>query len=173
MSQIDVADVRLVWFCRCFVDEEMVQIAAHQRFVVADWRQQRVAFEVSIQICRKATILFQRQEFRFDVSDLTWQADVHHEAVFVIDATSAIKHQPVIENVRLQRIVYRSQAGNELPQAVKVGIVLLRLVGPVHIVVGMQLAQIGIHEVRLIQQISLEPQAFIKLFQQQPSMNGH
>ena len=34
--EVDVVDVRFVWFEGVFVDKEVVQVAAHQRFVIAN-----------------------------------------------------------------------------------------------------------------------------------------
>ena len=42
---------------------------------------------------------------------------------------------------------------------------------PVNIGAGMQLAEIGVHKVGLIEQVRLQPQAFVQLLGQQPLLD--
>ena len=115
VPQIDIADERLVGRRHRFVDKEVMEVAADQRLVVSNRRQQREGFIIYVKIRGITPVFALLEKPGFDVRHIPRQADVSHEAIFVIDAASAIKRQPMEEYVRFERIVYRSQSRNESP----------------------------------------------------------
>ncbi len=90
----------------------------------------------------------------------------------VVRALGPVQDQPVIHDVRFERVVDGSQSLDEGPQAVQVRALGLDVVLPVDVGVRLQPAQSHVDELALVQQVRLQLQAFVQLGQQQQFVDG-
>ena len=170
--QVGVEDERLVGFVVRRVDKEVLQVAADQRFVVAHRRQQRHAGVVRAQVGGKAAVLRLVQKLRPDVAHLPRQLQIRQEPVLVEQALRPVQNQPVIDDVRLERVVYGRQLLGERPQTVQVRALRVHVILPVGVGIRLQPAQVHVDELTLVQQVGLQFQAFVQLRQQQQLVDG-
>ena len=95
----------------------MLQVAAHQRLVVADGRQAGELREIGLAIGRKPADRFLADVLGIHVAGTARQGDVGQEPRLVVHAPLAIQQQPMVQHVQLERIVCRRQPLDEAPQA--------------------------------------------------------
>ena len=169
--QIQVVHPRRVRFGGRLRDEELLQVAPHQRLVVSHGRQQRNVLEVGGQIGGMPTVVVQFHELRVHVGRAARCLQVGQERRLVVNALGAIQDQSVIQHVGLERVVDGGQPLDEAPQPAKIRPTLGRVTLPIDVRVGVQLGQVDVDEVLLVEQILFQLQALVQLRQQQLPVN--
>ncbi len=99
LLEILIVDVRRVGRIVVSVDEEVLQIASHERLVVADNRQHRRAGEILLQVGGMLPPLERLHVFRRDITRVLRQLDVLQESLGIEFALRAIEHESMIKNV--------------------------------------------------------------------------
>ena len=92
-------------------EEEVLQITAHQRLVVAHRRQSRRGRELRVQIHRELAVGRGLQPARLHVDRRSRQLDVGQEPLLVVHTLRPVMHQTMVENVCFERIVRRGTTG--------------------------------------------------------------
>ena len=83
MLQIGVVDVGREGVVVGGIEQEMEQVAAHQRLVVADRGQHRLVAEILLQVGGVLLALERLHEFRLDVDDVLGQLEIFEEPLGV------------------------------------------------------------------------------------------
>ena len=164
-AEVRVAHVRLVGRVGLLRREEMHQVAADQRLVVARRRQERVAAVVGAEVYPVAAPRLVIDVVAPRIDGVARQGDVGHEAVLVVLAQRPVVHEALVEHVGLQRVVRRGQPAGECPQAVEIRLAGLDVVLEVHVPARAELGEVRVDEVVLVQQVVLELEAFLELRQ--------
>ncbi len=99
LLEVGIVNVRGVRLVSHFGQKEMLQIAAHKRFIISDRRQERHATIVGIQISRVTSHRRLFDVLAVHVAGQPWQLDVGHKTGLVVDSPFLIQLQAMMQQV--------------------------------------------------------------------------
>ena len=133
MLEIDVVDERLELFRIRGVQQEMLQVTAHERLVITDRRQQRPRPHINVEVRWELFPRLRLGHHLRQVPDRPRQLQVLQEPILIELAQRPIQPQPVIQRLRLERVLSGWQLAVESNQPVEIRRHRLRIVLPIFI----------------------------------------
>ena len=172
VPQIHVIDVGLELPGGIGTDQEVLQVTPDQRFVTANGRQQRDRREVRAQVRGEALRLVALEQRFGHVRLPAGQLQIGQEAVLVVNPLGVVERQAMIEHVGPERVVERGQAADKALEPVEIGLQQRGIMPPVLVGARVQLADPGVHESGLVEQLRAQAEQVLKLGERQLAMNG-
>jgi hypothetical protein len=172
VPQVDVVDVRLELLRGVGRGQEVLEVAADQRLVVADRRQSGDGVEVRGEVGGGLVRLGPLEQGLGHVRLAARQAQVFQEQGAVGGDLRAVEGEAVVQDVGLQRVVRRGQPADEGQQPVEVGPGGGRVAPPVLVGPRVELGDPGVDERRVVEQVGPRAEQVLQLGERQLPVDG-